>query len=88
MIEVKNLLISQDLCGPRELWHLEQKLPVLLFRDFVKWLPPELVKNGVTNFTGNGAWFLTFKTKLKFCQSSRCLESWNIWTTNRCFSRA
>ena len=31
-------------CGPSELLHLQHKLPDILYRDFVSWLPPELAQ--------------------------------------------
>jgi len=37
-----NQLIS--CCGSEQLWHLQQKLPDFLYRDFVSLLPPELTE--------------------------------------------
>lgn len=37
-----NQLIS--CCGSEQLWHLQQKLPEFLYRDFVSLLPPELTE--------------------------------------------
>ena len=31
-----------DVCGPEQRWRLQQRLPELLFRDFLKDLPAEL----------------------------------------------
>jgi len=37
-----NQLIS--CCGSQQLWHLQQKLPDFLYRDFINLLPPELTE--------------------------------------------
>ena len=31
-------------CGSQQLWHLQQKLPDFLYRDFIHLLPPELTE--------------------------------------------
>jgi len=42
-----NQLIS--CCGSQQLWHLQQKLPDFLYRDFINLLPPELTEKILSN---------------------------------------
>jgi len=53
-------------CGSDQLWHLQQKLPDFLYRDFIQLLPPEIAEKILT--------YLCPASLLTSCQVSRV---WN-----------
>ena len=68
-----------DSCGPEQRWRLQEKLPHLLFRDFFRDLPAELLDKVLRYLDGPN---LLNCLKVSKTWNERLTENENLWRVN------
>ena len=71
-------------CGPEQRWRLQEKLPELLFRDFLKDLPAELLDIVLRYLDGPN---LLNCLKVSKAWNERLIENENLWRVRNIINR-